>query len=134
MNRQMAVCTTVLLLSGVAISWAEPASQPVESKSGATVDTVTSSTVEASIAALDLAAVPATVRLISADGKSWTLIVDPKMTSVSKSGQPLAWDQLKVGDAVKVRHAMMGGKDTAQSIRVLLASKPAAGVTQPKTN
>ena len=91
--------------------------------------------VEGSIVALDLQASTPTLKLRAADGKMWTLALDPKTTSVWKDGQMVKLDQLKSGQLVKVRHEMKDSKDLAQSIRITADAKlvPMASTSKPKT-
>ena len=106
-----------------------PAAQSTTSAQGQTV------AVEGSIVALDLQALMPTLKLRAADGKTWTLALDSKTTSVWKDGQMAKLDQLKSGQWVKVRHEMKDGRDLAQSIRISADAKPMpmASTSKPKT-
>ena len=84
--------------------------------------------VKGSITALDLAATRPSMKLSTANGTRWTLELDPKNTVVWKDGQSVRLNQLKMGQSVEVRHAVIGGNDTAQSIRIVSAT-PAASST-----
>lgn len=89
--------------------------------------------VAGSITMLDLNSATPTVRLSGGDGRVWTFALDPKNTSVWKEGRMVKVDELTQGQSVKIRYATMGGKDLAQSIRILSASSPAASAAKPKT-
>lgn len=114
-----------LIISGVtpAVWAAEPG------QTSAAAPAPSSSVVEGTVASLDLASATPSLKVTGADGKSWTLEFDSKTTSIWKDGQMVKAEDLKTGQSVKVRHAMVGGKDLAQSVRIVSASKPAAGTT-----
>ena len=98
------------------------------STQAASTQPMASETVRGSITALDLVAIPPSLKLSAANGKSWTFELDPKSTSVWKEGQRAHLNQLKTGQSVEVRHAVIGGNDMAQSIRVV-STKPVASST-----
>ena len=109
-----------------------PAVQPITSMPPAR-STISTVAVEGSIVALDLQASTPTLKLRAADGKMWTLALDPKTTAVWKDGQMAKLDQLKSGQLVKVRHEMKNSRDLAQSIRISADAKPMASTSKPKT-
>ena len=98
------------------------------STQAASTQPIASETVRGSIAALNLAATQPSMKLSATNGKSWTFELDPKSTSVWKEGQSTHLNQLKTGQSVEVRHAVISGKDIAQSIRVV-STKPIASST-----
>lgn len=140
MARHLRLAMTVgLVISGLMPAvWAVEQGQPSDAKPAATspspvqataTSTPSSSIVEGTIASLDLASATPSLKVTGADGKSWTLGVDPKTSSIWKNGQMVKWEDLKQGQSVKIRHAMIGGKDLAQSVRIVSASKPVASTT-----
>ena len=110
---------------------APPASTPPAPSASTTA--VPSAMVEGSITMLDLQSATPTMTVNSVAGKVWTFALDSKSTMVWKDGQMITLDALVKGQSVKIRYATTGGKDLAQSIRVISAAKPAAGTAQPKT-
>ena len=115
---------------GFVISGVMPAVWAAEQgQTSTTAPASSSSVVEGTVASLDLASATPSLRVTGADGKSWTLEFDSKTTSIWKDGQMVKAENLKTGQSVKVRHAMVGGKDLAQSVRIVSASKPVAGTT-----
>lgn len=137
MARHVRLAMTVgLVISGLMPAvWAVEQGQPSDAKAAATSASPTqataapaasSSIVEGTIASLDLASATPSLKVTGADGKSWTLGFDSKTTSIWKEGQMVKAADLKAGQSVKIRHAMIGGKDLAQSVRIVSASKPVA--------
>lgn len=86
---------------------------------------------EGSISALDLKALPPTLKIMGAGGESWTLEVDRKETSVLQEGRAAKLDELRIGQQVKVKFVKRGGKELAKTIEVAKAT-PAAGQQQKK--
>ena len=96
--------------------------------------TMSIETVRGSIMALDLAAVKPSLKLSAANGKTWVFELDPKTTLVWKEGKAVQLNQLKTGQPVEVRHAAVGGKDLAQSIRIVSAKPLASSTKKPHTS
>ena len=111
--------------AGASSTTSTPAASPAATRT---------STTEGSITALNLTAVPPTLQLRDANGKTWPLTVDLKTTTVWNAGRMEKLDQLKVGQTVKIRHAMTGGKELAQSITLEETTKPMsnAGAKTPR--
>jgi len=153
MERRIACLVVSGLMAGgmVEAAWAiEQAGQAAEHKAAptsasstqptttppappASTTAVPSAMVEGSITMLDLQSATPTMTVNSVAGKVWTFALDSKSTMVWKDGQMITLDALVKGQSVKIRYATTGGKDLAQSIRVISASKPAASTAQPKT-
>jgi len=90
--------------------------------------------VRGSITALDLAAVKPSLKLSEANGKDWTFALDSKATLVLREGKIVQLNQLKMGQSVEVRHAAVGGKDLAQSIRIVSAKPIASSTEKPHSS
>ncbi len=107
----------VVVLSGmVTCGFAADVAKSSESKS-ASVKSIQSSktqTTEGTISALDVKA--NTLALSTADGKSTDVSI--KGASVWKAGKKVTAADLKVGDAVSVRHVTKNGKQVAKSIEI----------------
>ena len=102
-----------------------PVSAPTSSTSTSQTSIVKTTMAVGSITALDLMSTPPSLKLIAADGKIWTLTLDPKATLVWQNGQVVKLDQLKIGEQVSVRYLPKDGKEVAQSIRVVQQLKQA---------
>jgi len=88
------------------------------------------SSAEGSISAIDLQT--NSLNLTTADGKIWTLALDPKTTLVWKGTEQAKLDNLKVGEKVKVRYVAKEGKQLARSVDInesspTASSAPSAG-------
>ena len=68
-------------------------------------------TVEGSITAIDLSAEPPTMQVHATNGRTWTLVVDPKTARV--------WKDLRTGGRVKVHAILKEGKEVADVIQIL---------------
>ncbi len=119
------------LVLGVMIGLAASAVRAAETPSASPVSSTTTatpqvSTTDGSIATLDLQAPSPSLKVTMADGKSMTVAVDPKATSVWQGAAMIKLEQLKVGQSVKVRHTTKDGKEVAKSIQLVEAPKSAA--------
>ncbi len=81
-------------------------------------------TVSGSIAELDLDATPRQVH-VSTGGRKVALAIPSTGTYVTKDGEVLSLQQLKVGQKVQVRHRQRDGEDVATTIEVVSKGKPA---------
>ena len=94
--------------------------------------------VRGSIAALDLTAQSPNLKLTAADGKVWTLSVNPQAVTVWKGGQVSSLETVKAGDNAKVRYTEKDGTKWVKSIELVQAPQPvalaapAAASTEPK--
>ena len=137
MKRRMSMCVVPIIICGFvsAAHAAEHAGQAMEPKATATSSTLTPTpqiaSAQGSIATLDLTSPSPSVKLDAADGKSWTLALDPKTITVWKSGQLGKPEDLKVGDSVKVRYTEKEGKKWVKSIQVVQAPAPLAASAAP---
>jgi len=93
--------------------------KPAVLASSTSVPTPKITSVEGTIAALNLQAQSPTIDLSGTDGKKWTVAVNLKTTAVWQSAKPGSISDLKVGQHVKVRHAVIGGREVAKSIEVI---------------
>ena len=58
------------------------------------------------------------LQVTDSKGKVWNLAIDPKATTAWKGSQPLALNQLKAGDQVKVRCTLKNGRQLCKSIEM----------------
>ena len=86
-------------------------------------------TAEGSVSWVDVALLPPSLKLTTADGKIWTMVLDAKTTSVWKGNQMAAADALKIGEHVKVRYMAKDGKNWVKSIQIVEASSGASSST-----
>jgi len=89
-------------------------------------------TVRGAILALDLAAPRPTLKLSVAKVGTKIFELDAKSTPVWIDGKSSTLIQLKPGQMADVRHAMIDGKDTVKSIRVVSAKPIAASTVTPR--
>ena len=99
--------------------------------SASAVVTPKTSLAEGSIATLQLQATPPSLTLAGSEGKTWTLIIDPKSTTVWESGQMAKLEQLTVGQRARVRYAEQDGKSVITSVQIQPASGPTAAAPAP---
>ncbi len=120
MNRNLTLWFLTALLMGGVIPAALATEQGGSSASTPTRSTTAPApkieTAEGSISALDLQA--NSLKLTDANGKTWTLGIDPNTTTVWKGGQFIKLNQLKMWEQVKVRHVAKDGKQVAKSIEI----------------
>ncbi len=93
-----------------------PAATPASTGSAAA--TMQLGTAEGTIAALDLQSAAPSVKIVSAEGKSWILAVDPKLVTVSRNGEAAPLSQLTIGAHVQARYTGQEGKLAAKSITI----------------
>ena len=74
-------------------------------------------TAEGSITELDLQA--NSLKLTTLSGVAWTLILDPKSTTVFKGGKLAKLNQVMVGDQARILYSTKDGKQWAKNIQVL---------------
>ena len=98
----------------------------------ASTQPMASERVQGSITALDLMATRPSMKLSAAGGKSWTFELDPKSTVVWKEGHAAPFNQLRTGQSAEVRHAVIGGNDVAQFVRILGTKPLASSITKPR--
>ncbi len=108
----------------------QPGTQPTKPKaplaSTTSTRTLPVTAITGSITELDLKAISPSLKLTDADGKVWTLAIDPQLTSIWRNGQIDKLDALKVGQRVKARYLAKGGQNVAKSITIAQAPAPAA--------
>ena len=119
------LCVVVSIVCGVGSVGhaAEQASTVAKATGGAGEPLATS---EGSIVAVDLKSDPPSLMLNVADGSVVTFVLDPNTTSVSKAGESVGLEGLKVDDRVTVHHTLKDGKAVAESISIAEPPKPAA--------
>ena len=108
----------------------ESAAAPASSTS---VPTPQITSAEGAIASIDAQSVSPSLKLTAADGKTWTLTLDAKTTSVWNRGQLSRLETLKTGDQVKVRYMVKEGRNWAKSIEIVPATPSAAAMPAPTT-
>ena len=133
------VSMAMMVGAGSAVLAAEQAGQSktMPSASGAAPSTAASPTstavsslattrsVTGALTALDLATVPPSLKVATADGASRTFTVDASTAVIWSDGKPMnlladqAITPLKVGQQVKVRYTLKGGQELAASVRVV---------------
>ena len=74
-------------------------------------------TAEGSITELDLQA--NSLKLTASSGVAWTLILDPKSTTVFKGGKLAKLNQVTVGDQARILYSTKDGRQWAKNIQVL---------------
>jgi len=84
-----------------------------------------------SITELDLKTLSPSLKLTDADGKVWTLALDPQLALIWRNGQIGKLDALEVGQQVKVRYTSQAGKNMVRSITIVQATSPAAAAPAP---
>jgi len=84
-----------------------------------------------SITELDLKPLTPSLKLTGADGKVWTLALDPQLTSIWQNGQIGKLDALKVGQQVKVRYTSKAGKNMVKSITIVQTTTSAVAAPVP---
>ena len=128
------VCGMVCACAALAFAAEQPASSsgstsaatPSSSPTLSSTPTPQSPAVVGSITALDLKSSAPSLKLAAADGKIWTLGLDPKTTVIWQEGKISTLDQLSVGQRVQVRYTAKDGKEIAKSIQIAQAPKAAA--------
>lgn len=99
-------------------------------------------TTDGSITALDLKSSMPNLKLTAADGRVWTLMLDPKRTMVWDGSRETQLDQftqgtaasrLRVGQRVKVSHRLKNGQELAENIQLLQTAKRTPSASTPKT-
>ncbi len=133
MNRRFAgwlVVVCMVCAGGSVARAAEQAGQPAKQQATSASSTSTpiqqSLSAGGSITALDLKPLAPSLKLTGADGKVWTLALDPQLTSIWQNGQIGKLDALEVGQQVKVRYTSKAGKNLVKSITIVQATTPAA--------
>ena len=81
-----------------------------------------------SIATLDTKSEQPSIALTTTEGKTLTIALDSKTTTVWKEEKEISWNmlhlgqpdsQLKMGDRIKIRYTMKDGKNLAKSIEIV---------------
>ncbi len=135
------ICAAVVCGAAAVVSAAEQQGARPTTERKATAPVSATATVipqakvaEGAITTLDLQAVSPTLTLTTAEGKTWTVAVDTKTTTVWQNAQIAKLDQLKVGDQVRVRYTTKDGKDVAKSIQLVKGNNTAAASSTPSTS
>ena len=136
-RRSRTTWVLALLMAGGTISAVFAAEQPSGQAASSTAAAPAPQILSANgtITALDITSAAPSIQLTDAAGKSWTIALDAKTTTVWQGMQLSKLEELKVGDAVKVRYINKEGKETARTIQVAPAmthaSAPSASTTTP---
>ncbi len=122
MIRKMATGIVLSLLCGVGVPAALAAESSVSMTAAATPTSSTSTatpqvtSAEGTISSVDLPT--NTLKLAGADGKSWTLTLDPAATTVWRGKTVGTLAQLKAGERAEVRYVAKDGKSVVKSVEV----------------
>lgn len=125
-------CATAGVLPALCAAEEPATSKPMSSSSAPTPQTMTA---EGAVSSVDLTSIPPSVQLTTADGKTWSMVLDAKTTSVWKGNQIATPEAVKTGDHVKVRYMAKDGKHWVKSIQIIEAmggaSSPATSMPMP---
>ena len=133
-RRVVGLLVTSVVCGMCSAGWAaDPASSSAPSSTAAAQ---VAETIKGRITSLDLQSSTPSVQVTLADGTVSTLALDQKNTTVWQDGKAALLSQLTLGQRVKIRHELKGGKDAASSISIARVGMnspvaPTAAVSQP---